>query len=204
VGIAEGPTGSEHQVVDSTNENSCVVQPGPKIAEVRVDKLAANKVGTVLTIFSCVAGVALAHALPRHAPWVQWHAYALVVSVVVLLPLHEGIHALGLRWFAKVAWADIRFGVMWRVLMPYCGCKVPISVHAYRRMALLPLGVTGMMTVLALLLFPADWLGLLAGIAISTCVGDVWVAVKLARFAGDLFAQDCPSEIGCDVLLAIP
>jgi hypothetical protein len=204
VGIAEGPTGSEHPVVDSTNENSCVVQPGPKIAEVRVNKVMANIVGGVLTVLFCVVGVALAQVMPHHAPWADWHQYALLLSVIVLLPLHEGIHALGLVWFAKVAWADIQFGVMWRVLMPYCGCKVPISVRAYRRMALLLLGVTGMVTVLALLLFPASWLGLLAGIAISACVGDVWVAVKLARFDGDLFARDCPSAIGCDVLSAIP
>jgi hypothetical protein len=169
-----------------------------------VNKLAANIVGTLLTILFCAAGVALVHVLPNHARWSGWHPTALLVSIIALLPLHEGLHALGLLWFARVCRADIRFGVMWHALTPYCGCKVPIPVHAYRRMALLPLWVTGITTVVCLLLFRSNWLGLLAGITIAACVGDVWVVLKLSPFAGDLFAQDCASEIGCDVLSAIP
>jgi hypothetical protein len=71
-------------------------------------------------------------------------------------------------------------------------------------MALSPLWVTGITTVGLLFLFPTNWLGLLAGIAIAACVGDIWVVLKLSRFAGNLFVQDSASEIGCDVLSAIP
>lgn len=66
-------------------------------------------------------------------------------------------------------------------------------------MALLPLWVTGTATVAALLVFPTDGLGVLAGVAVAACVGDIWIVTKLARFAGDLLVRDTPSEIGCDV-----
>jgi hypothetical protein len=92
---------------------------------------------------------------------------------------------------------------MWRALMPYCLSKVPISVHAYRRMALLPLWVTGSGSVMALLAFPADWLGAFAGFAVAACVGDVWVVAKLRSFTDTLLVQDCSSEIGCDVFSEI-
>ena len=88
---------------------------------------------------------------------------------------------------------------MWGALMPYCGCAVPVPVRAYRRMALLPLWVTGTAAVAALLVFPTYTLGVLAGVAVASCVGDVWIVAKLRRFTGDLFVQDSPSEIGCDV-----
>jgi len=169
-----------------------------------VNKHAANVVGTFLTVLFCAGGIALAHALSRHALFADWHGFALLASVIVLIPLHEALHALGLLRYAKVSRADIRFGVMWRALMPYCHCTVPISVCAYRRMALLPLWVTGTATVGLLVLFPADWLGCLAGVALAACIGDVWLVLKLRRFTGDLFVKDCPSEIGCDVYSASP
>lgn len=170
-----------------------------KIAEVRVSKLAANIIGTLLTILFCVACILLAHALPHHKAFAEWHAVPLLVCLVILLPVHELLHAIGLRLFARVSWSSIRFGVMWRALMPYCHCTVPIPVAAYRRMALLPLWVTGAASLAALLAFPTDGLALLAGVAVAACVGDVWMVAKLRGFADDLLVQDSQSEIGCDV-----
>ncbi|MDB6029725.1 MAG: hypothetical protein JWM16_63 [Verrucomicrobiales bacterium] len=179
------------------------MQAQSKLAEVRVSKLAANIVGTLLTILSCVIAVFVAHLLPHYMRFADWHGIAFLVSFLVLLPVHEVLHAAGLRIFAGVPLRHIKFGVMWRALMPYCHCTVPISVHAYRRMALLPLWITGSLSVAALLAFPADWLGVFAGFAVAACVGDVWMVIKLRSFADTLLVQDSPSEIGCDVFSTI-
>src|SRR5262245_34456142 len=69
---------------------------------------------------------------------------------------------------------------MWRALIPYCHCTVPISVVAYRRMALLPLWVTGVGSVAALLIVPTDGSGIFAGAALTTCLGDVLVIISPA------------------------
>jgi hypothetical protein len=174
-----------------------------KLAEVRVNKLAANIVGTLLAIVLCVAGVLLTHLLPHHISFADWHGLALLISVVALLPIHEALHVVGLLIFARVSWSDIRFGVRWRALMPYCHCMVPIPLRAYRRMALLPLWITGAASVISLLIFAADWLGAFAGSAVAACVGDVWIVAKLRGFTDDLLVQDSPSEIGCDVFSTI-
>lgn len=173
-----------------------------KIAEVRVSKLAANVVGTVVTILLCVAGITLAQMLPHHVEFAAWHAITALVCFLILLPVHEALHAVGLLLFARVQWRHIRFGVMWRALIPYCHCTVPISVCAYRRMALLPLWVTGSLSVALLLIVPVDCFGAFAGIALATCVGDIWIVSKLRYFADALLVQDSPAEIGCDVFSA--
>jgi hypothetical protein len=170
------------------------------IAEVRVSKLAANVVGTLLTVLFCIAGVLFAQLLPHYRAFAEWHAFPLLACLIILLVVHEALHAVGLCVFARVSWSDVRFGVMWRALMPYCHCTVPIPVGAYRRMALLPLWITGAASFIALVTFPTDGLGILAGVAVAACVGDVWMVAKLRRFADDLLVQDSPSEIGCDVL----
>ena len=106
--------------------------------------------------------------------------------------------------FGRVAWRDLRFGIMWRALMPYCHCTVPITLHAYRRMAIAPLVVTGAIAIGWLLLIPHDLTGLTAGLTLATCVGDVWMVLKLRGFADQLRVQDCPSDVGCDLLPPAP
>jgi putative zincin peptidase len=178
---------------------STTVQPASKVAEIRVNKIAVNVLGTLLTLVLCVTGDWGAHSLPRYAPPAPWHMGALLVSIIVLMPVHEGLHALGLVGFAGISWSHIRFGMMWRALMPYCHCTVPISLRGYRLMGLLPLMVTGLLSIGCLLFYPTDWLGLFTGVAVGSCIGDVWLLVRLRRFSGALLVQDSPTEIGCDV-----
>ena len=175
------------------------MEPAAKVTKVRVDKLAANIVGTLLTLVLCGMAILLAHLLPHYSPPAEWHLYAFLGSSLVLMPVHEALHAMGLIWFGGVSWRDIRFGVMWRALMPYCHCTVPITISAHRRMALLPLIVTGLVTITALLIYPTDWLGGFTGVTIGACVGDIWLVVKLRPFPGAFLVQDSPTEIGCDV-----
>jgi hypothetical protein len=67
-------------------------------------------------------------------------------------------------------------------------------------MALLPLWTTGGASIIMLLAFPTNCSGIFAGIAVAACVGDVWVVAKLRNLPDNLFVQDSPTEIGCDVL----
>jgi hypothetical protein len=176
------------------------VDPASKVAEVRVSKLAANVVGTLLTLLFCGMAVLLAHLLPRYSPPAGWQGGgALLVSFLVLLPVHEALHAVGCICYAGVSWRDIRVGVMWSALTPYCHCTVPIPIRAYRRMGLLPLFVTGLITTSTLLIYPTDWFGLFTGVTVGACSGDVWLIVRLRRFKGRFLVLDSPSEIGCDV-----
>src|SRR3954462_4379653 len=95
--------------------------------EVRVSKLAANIIGSLLTVVCCVAAVAVVHLLPHYRAFRQSDVRLLIVATILLFPLHESLHAVGLVVFGNVPRSAIRFGVMWRALMPYCHCKVPIS-----------------------------------------------------------------------------
>jgi hypothetical protein len=72
------------------------------VAEVRVNKLAANLVGLLFTGLLCIAGVLFVHLLPHHIPFSPEHFLYLSLAFILLLPLHEALHALGLRRFAKV------------------------------------------------------------------------------------------------------
>jgi len=170
------------------------------VTKVRVNKLAANLVAIVLTVLLCATFVASARWLPHFSsPGAAWQTPAALVAVVLLIAVHEALHAVGMVQFGKISWRDIRFGIMWWALMPYCHCTVPLSIRAFRRMALLPLWITGGVTLAGLLVFPSDLLALVTGFTVAACVGDVWMVAKLRRFNADWLVADSPSEIGCDV-----
>ena len=165
-----------------------------------MSKLVANLIGGLLVVLLCAGFIELARLLPHYTSSVDAsHALATLVTIVSLIVVHEALHAVGMVRFGKVSWHDIRFGFTWRALMPYCHCTVPLSIHAYRLMGLLPLWTTGAVTLALLLVFPSDWLGLITGVTLAACVGDVWLVAKLRRFPKDWLVQDSPSEIGCDV-----
>jgi hypothetical protein len=172
------------------------------LAEVRVSKVVVTIVGAVLAIVFSVVGGLLVHMLPHHVHvgFDEWQAEALLVSFVLLIPIHEALHALGLRIFAGVPWRHIRFGVDWHWMAAYCACSDPITVKAFRRMALLPLWGTGAITIAAAIFFPTEWLGAFAGFTVATCVADVWTVVKLRGISDTLLVQDSPSELGCDII----
>lgn len=171
-----------------------------KITEVRASELGVHLVGALLMVPFAAGGVLLAEAFPRCAPIALWQSAALVVSLVALACVHECLHGLGLMKLAHVPWKYIEIGMRWRTLTPYCHCQVPVPLHAYRRMALLPLWCLCPLLLLILVVFPAEWLGIVAGISIANCAGDVWLAAKLRRFGGAVLVQDCPSDLGCDVM----
>jgi hypothetical protein len=169
------------------------------VTEVRVNKLTMNLVGILLTLLLCAGFIAFALLLPHYSSEAESHAAAVLVSFIAMIGLHEALHGLGLAWLGKVPWRHIQFGVMWRALMPYCRCTMPISVRTCRRMALLPLWVTGGITLASLLVFPSVWLAIITGTTIAACVGDVWIVAKLRRFPADWLVPISSSAIGCDV-----
>lgn len=179
------------------------MQPSLKIAEIRLSKVSANIVGTALATALCSVGVVFAHALPWYQPTSsgQWLGFCL--AILLFVPVHEGLRALALRLLVGIPTRHLRFEVDWRGPMCSCCCLVPVRVRAYRRVAITPLLITGTALWGALVVFPSDWLGLLAGMTLSASFADVWMFEALRKMNGNLLVHEVPPEIGCDVLPAV-
>ncbi|MHC4506559.1 MAG: DUF3267 domain-containing protein [Planctomycetota bacterium] len=172
---------------------------GRKVAEVRISKLAAVLVALPVAGVLVGGAVLLAWALagplePR--PSDAWqYALFLVFGTVV----HELLHGWAIRRWGEVPAGVVKFGFHWKGLMPYCRCRVPVRLAAYRAATLFPLRVTAPVSLLALLAFPSLGVAAGGGVAVAGCVGDVLTFAKLRRFDGNCLVVDHPSEIGCDV-----
>ena len=121
------------------------------------------------------------------------------ISIPIVALIHEGLHAWAMIHWGKISKADVKFGFKWKAFMPYFHSKVPVGVRAYRIMALFPLIVLGPLSILHLLIIPTFWMSLISGFVISSCFSDVWIVIRLKRFAEPLLVQDHLSEVGCEI-----
>ena len=120
-----------------------------------------------------------------------------IVLMIVSIPVHEGLHGLGWRFFCKEGWRSIQFGVMWESLTPYAHCREPLKLGRYYIGLLAPVTVLGVVpSILAVvtgdisLLLMGTYNLLLAG-------GDLTIALIIARYRGkDVRILDHPDQCG--------
>lgn len=117
---------------------------------------------------------------------------ALIVGIVV----HELIHGLTWAMYAKTGFKSISFGVMWKMLTPYCQCSEPLKVSHYSIGALMPLIVLGILpSIAAICLKSLFWLTM-GVIFIAAAAGDIMVVWRLRKENPENMVLDHPSEAG--------
>lgn len=117
----------------------------------------------------------------------------LILGIIV----HELIHGIAWARFAGNGFKSIKFGVLWKMLTPYCHCKEPLTVRQYIIGAIAPAIILGFLpSIIAVL---TGSLGLLIfGIFFTITAGGDFLIINLIRKEGkDDLVLDHPSEIGC-------
>lgn len=176
------------------------LNPGAKIAEVRVSKRAVYLAVILLAVPMTVLLLALTDALRDDDPICTTREILLALaSFVPLGAVHELLHAAAALVFGRVRPQDLRLAVQWKAGALMCHIKAPIRIAAARIVGLAPLVVTGP-AVLALFLWrPSHVTVMLTVFAILGSAMDVVMVARLRGFADDLLLVDHPSEPGFDV-----
>lgn len=125
-------------------------------------------------------------------------AYTIVV-VVAGIVLHELIHGLTWSFFTKRGFRSIRFGIMLRMLTPYCHCKELLTKNQYILGAIMPAIVLG--------LIPGIWAIATGSVAVLylgvfftiAAIGDFMIIFSIRNEAKDSLILDHPNEAGCYV-----
>lgn len=142
-----------------------------------------------------IVAVLAVRASPLSLELLIWQLpFTLMLTVV-----HELIH--GITWgiFAEKHFQSINFGVIWKMLTPYCHCSVPLKKWHYVLGAAMPtlvlgagLGVVAIMTGNLVCLYLAEFMTLGGG-------GDFLIIMKILRYHSDKEDQvyyDHPYECG--------
>ena len=166
------------------------------VDEVRLNKLVVNLLCMSFALILLALFVGIVFLLPHRGNVFD----NMLVFYIALLPLavfHEVLHAWAAVKYGKLSYADIKFGMNWKGLFPYCHIKKPIAKRHYLMAGLMPLLVTGPPTIVLVFLYPHLGSAMLASIAISLCTADLIMIYKLRQYSGgNLLIYDHPSEPG--------
>ena len=118
------------------------------------------------------------------------------ILMFVGIVVHELIHGLTWAYYAKSGWKSISFGVMWKLLTPYCHCDEPMHIPGYMMGAMMPCIILGVIPAIVALFIGS--LPMLAwGIFfIAAAAGDIWMTWLLTKENPKSMVLDHPSEAG--------
>lgn len=124
--------------------------------------------------------------------------FLLIFSILILgIVLHELIHGITWAKFAKEGFKSIKFGVLWKMLTPYCHCKEALNVRQYIIGAITPAIIMGIVpSIIAIII--GNFGLLIFGMFFTMAAGGDFLIINLIRKekSSDL-VQDHPSEAGC-------
>ena len=172
-----------------------------KKRKVTIDIVKANVFGVIIMV---VAAVAL--LVPFFMIWGIrppedifggiWGLVVILVALFVGIAVHELIHGLTWACFAKSGWRSIHFGVMWKLLTPYCHCSEPLHIPAYALGGMMPCIVLGIIPAIVALCIGSLLLVVWGIFFISAAAGDIWIVWLLTKEKPGSTVLDHPSEAG--------
>ena len=183
-----------------------MVDKGYTRTDLTVSIMQANVVGILMTlpiIAVIVAGFILVNRSREASPVLPWpdslNMVLFLVSFVIFVFAHEGIHGLCWSFGAKNGLKDIEFGFVAKMLTPYCTCKVPLRRPVYITGTLMPMTLLGIIPSVISIFIGHPYILLAFLVQIVAGAGDLLIVISLLRHktAGkDIIVLDHPYECG--------
>ncbi len=143
------------------------------------------------------SGNATEEEMDVEAIWIGIKSLAAIVAIMAGPAVHELVHGITWAAYAKSGWKSISFGVIWKMLTPYCHCDEPLKVKHYVTGALMPLLVVGIIPMALGLCLHSIFLVIFGAVYIGGATGDLMVVWLLRHEPAENTVLDHPSEPGC-------
>ena len=171
---------------------------GYRRVDLVVDIARANAFGLAMMVPLFIGGFLLFWKL--HPEGIQqFNPVAFLILYLVLIVVHELLHGITWSLFSEHHWQDIDFGIMLKLLTPYCTCAVPLAEGQYIAGALMPLIVLGILPTIAALVNGSTLVLLTGLVMIVSAAGDILIVRKLRSHrteATEIIILDHPTEAG--------
>ncbi|MBP3891594.1 MAG: DUF3267 domain-containing protein [Solobacterium sp.] len=120
------------------------------------------------------------------------------VTMLLLIVVHELIHGFTWAMFAKSHFKAIEFGVIWKMLTPYCTCKEPLNRTQYMLGTLMPCIVLGILPCVISWFNHNLWFLEMGAIMILSAGGDLLICKMILNKKTNLPALylDHPTSVG--------
>jgi hypothetical protein len=121
---------------------------------------------------------------------------SIIVMFLVGIVIHELIHGLTFAIFAKNGFKSIKFGVLWKMLTPYCHCSEPLKRNHYIVGLMMPTLLLGIIPAILSIIIGSTILLIFGILLISGGAGDLLLILSLRKEQKDILVEDDPSAVG--------
>jgi hypothetical protein len=131
--------------------------------------------------------------------FIRYHVWSALIIILVLIfgiIAHELIHGIVWAKFTKNGFKSIKFGIIWKMITPYCHSKEPLKVQQYTLGAIMPAIILGFIPVILSIVVGNIALLAFGIIFILSASGDFYVIYTLRNEKKDTLIEDHPSEVG--------
>ena len=118
------------------------------------------------------------------------------VAMIIGIVVHELIHGATWAYYAPSGWKSISFGIMWKMLTPYCHCDEPMNIPGYMMGAMMPCVILGVIPSIVAMFIGNLPLLALGIFFIAAAAGDIWMTWLLTKENPKSMVLDHPSEAG--------
>ncbi len=123
--------------------------------------------------------------------------FLVIFTMLIGIILHELIHGLTWSIFAKNGFKSMKFGILLKMLTPYCHCKEPLKVKEYIIGALMPSIILGIIPGLLAIILGNVTLLAFGTFFTIVALGDFMIVNLLKKEDKNSYVLDHPSEAGC-------
>ena len=176
------------------------------------EKITINLFWANIFSFLILVPIALIFGLPYYLLWIDdidafFSLWKDKISSIGLLGfflvtifgviIHELIHGVTWARYTDNGFKSIKFGVLWKMLTPYCHCKELLRVKHYAMGAIAPAIILGFIpSVVAIII--GNFGLLIFGLVFTVVAAGEFLIINLLRKENkDYFVEDHPSEAGC-------
>ena len=180
-----------------------LIQDGYTVKELTIGIVKANVYAILMVLPLCLFTVIPFILVNRGKLYFEGNplitSVLFVITLVVLVVVHELIHGLTWSIFAEDHFKSIEFGFMKEYATPYCTCTVPLKKGAYIAGALMPLIILGIMPAVIAIFTGSFFLLAIGFVMIMAAGGDIMIVLKLLGYksgAADVLIYDHPTQAG--------
>ncbi|MDY3364446.1 DUF3267 domain-containing protein [Riemerella anatipestifer] len=124
-------------------------------------------------------------------------AFIIFIAIIIGIILHELIHGLTWSIFTKNGFKSMKFGILLKMLTPYCHCKEPLKVKQYIIGAIMPSIILGLLPAILAIILGNIILLVFGTFFTIAAIGDFMIINLLKSENKDSYVLDHPSEAGC-------
>ncbi|MDN3608039.1 DUF3267 domain-containing protein [Kaistella yonginensis] len=167
-----------------------------------IDLVKANVIGLLFLV-----GFTLLLGLPFYLIWgfelpkleIDHLKYLAILPLIILISgiiIHELIHGVFFAFFAKNGFRSIKFGILWKMLTPYCHCKEPLKIKQYTIALLAPLVILGILPAIYAISVGNIFILILGIFFSGAAAGDLLIYNLIRKENPEDYVLDHPSEAG--------